>query len=244
MNPRILHATTWRILRQLTRDKRTLALVLVVPSLLLSLLYYVFTDNKVLFNAIAPLMVSIFPMFILLVVASVTMQRERSSGKLERLLTTRMHRADLIGGYAIALSTLAVLQSLLLFIVSDQILEVPTNSPSWLTIITSVVSGIVGIALGILGSSFARNEFQAVQLIPVLIIPQVFLCGLLVDRDQLPSVLKAISDALPMSYAVDASAESAANGFNSTVLSNLAFCSCFGIVFLLLSTLTMPRVAR
>lgn len=244
MNPRILCASTARVLRQITRDKRTLALVLVVPSALLTLLHYVFEDNNALFNSIAPPLIAIFPMFILLVISSVTIQRERSSGKLERLLTTRMHRADLIGAYALALSFLAIGQSFLLYVLAEYVLEIPGESPGWLTMVISVTSGIVGIALGIFGSTFSRNEFQAVQLIPTIISPQVFLCGLLVEREQLPSVLKTISDFLPMSYAVDASIESTTNGITTDLWQYLALCLSFGITFLFLSTLTMPRVTR
>lgn len=244
MNPWILFATIKRILRQLSRDKRTIVLVLVMPSLMLALLYYIFIDSNELFNSLAPIMVAIFPMFILLAVSSVTMQRERSSGKLERLLTTQMHRADLVAGYAVALSILAVLQSFFLFLLSEYFLEIPSEAPAWVTILVSFTAGIVGIALGILGSTFAETEFQAVQLIPLLVVPQVFLCGLLVERSQLPRVLELISDFLPLSYAVDAINEATLNGLNETVWSNLAICLCFGLGFLLLSIFTLRRVSQ
>lgn len=244
MNPHILAATALRIMRQLRRDPRTIALVLVVPSAMLTLLYYIFEDNNALFNSIAPIMIAIFPMFILLVVASVAMQRERASGKLERLLTTRMHQADLLLGYALALSVLAVFQSLLLFCLSTYFLEIPTEAPGWVTILASVTTGIVGISLGLWGSSFARSEFQAVQLIPVFLIPQIFLCGLLIDRDRLPGVLETISDFMPLSYAVDAIQEATSSGLSSHVWANLAICWAFGIAALALSALTMPRSTK
>lgn len=244
MNPRILSATTVRIMQQLKRDPRTITLILVMPSLMLLLLYFIFEDNDVLFNSIAPIMIAIFPMFILLVVASVAMQRERASGKLERLLTTRMHQADLVLGYAITLSFLAVLQSLLLFSLSTYVLEIPSEAPGWVMILVSIFTGIVGISLGLMGSTIARSEFQAVQLIPVFMTPQIFLCGLLIERDRMPSVLETISDFLPLSYAVDAITEASSNGLSNDVWLNLSICCAFGLVFLGLSALTMPRVSK
>jgi ABC-2 type transport system permease protein len=70
--------------------------------------------------------------------------------------------------------------------------------------VVAVLDGVLGAALGLFASAFAATEFQAVQMMPAVMIPQILLCGLLVPRDRLPTVLHAVSDVLPLSYAVDA----------------------------------------
>jgi ABC-2 type transport system permease protein len=74
----------------------------------------------------------------------------------------------------------------------------------WLVVLIAVVDAVLGVALGLLASAFARTEFQAVQFMPVVVLPQVFLCGLLVPVDQMAGWLQAISHVLPLTYAVDA----------------------------------------
>jgi ABC-type multidrug transport system permease subunit len=74
----------------------------------------------------------------------------------------------------------------------------------WLLIVVAVVDAVLGCALGLFVSAFARTEFQAVQFMPAIVLPQFLLCGLLVPRDEMGAVLEAISWALPLSYAVDA----------------------------------------
>lgn len=110
MNPRILAATIRRILEQLRADPRTVGLIVVVPAALLALLYFVYGSGPV-FNRIALTMLGILPMLVMFLVTSVAMLRERTSGTLERLLTTPMHRADLLIGYGIAFTLAAIVQS-------------------------------------------------------------------------------------------------------------------------------------
>lgn len=244
MNPRLTLLTATRVLRQLRADPRSIALILVLPTLLLVLLYYIYEGNQPLFNRIAPVMAVVFPMALMFIITSVTMQRERATGSLERLWTTRLHRADLIGGYAMAFTLMAALQSVVLVPVMHFALSVDNRSPWWLTTLLAAITGITGVALGLFSSAFARTEFQAVQFMPVLIIPQVLLCGLLAPRDQLPVVLHWISAILPLSYAVDAALAATAAGLSSAVVGDIAICLVFGGVFLALAVTTLPRQSR
>lgn len=244
MNPRLLTATAVRVLRQLRADPRSMALLLVVPVLLLTLFYYIYDDSPQLFNFVAAVMTVILPMSLMFIVSSVTMQRERANGTLERLWTTRLHRGDLIGGYALAFGILAVAQSLILVAVMDLFMGVTSAAEWWVLAIIAGVTGVTGLSLGMLGSAFARTEFQAVQLMPVLIVPQILLCGLLVPREQLPDLLRWLSHALPLSYAVDAATEAARSGFTDAVAGDTAVCLAFGLVFLTVAAATMPRRTR
>lgn len=203
MNPRLTAVTAARVLRQVTRDHRTLALMLVVPMVLMGLLAWIYVDG-VLFERVGPTLLTVFPFVVMFVVTSVATLRERTSGTLERLLTTPLGKADLVLGYALAFGLLAVVQGVLVTAVSVWLLGLETAAtPPWLVLVV-VASGVLGTALGLLASAFAATEFQAVQLMPATVLPQFLLCGLLVPRDQLPRALEVVSDVLPLSYVVDA----------------------------------------
>ena len=249
MNFRTYRATTYRVLRQLRADPRTIGLILGVPTILLVLLYYVYGDYPGIpgvdpaFPGIALTMLGILPMIAMFLVTSVAMQRERVTGTLERLWTTPLHRADLLLGYASAFAVMALVQSLILCGVAYFWLGVDSAGSPWILLIATLDS-VVGVAFGLLTSAFARTEFQAVQFMPVVIGPQIFLCGLFVARDQLPTVLEWWSNILPMSYAVDALHVVDTNsGFSSDLGIDLLILGGFGVLALAVAAFTMPRRA-
>jgi ABC-2 type transport system permease protein len=196
-------ATTSRVLRQVRHDPRTIGMLLVVPCVLLGLLAWIFNQTPVFDQIGAPLL-GVFPFVVMFLLTSVATLRERQSGTLERLLTLPLGKGDLLGGYALAFGLLAVLQALLAAGFSILVLRLDVAGPSWLLIVIAVVDALLGTALGLFASAFARTEFQAVQFMPAFVLPQFLLCGLLVPRDDLPSALRIVSDVLPLSYAVDA----------------------------------------
>ncbi|NLE81478.1 MAG: ABC transporter permease [Rhodococcus sp.] len=248
MNPRILVSTAGRVLTQLRSDHRTVAMILVVPSLLMVLLYYLYQNvptapgTQPLFPRIALTMLGIIPFVIMFLVTSIAMQRERTSGTLERLLTTPLAKFDLLGGYASAFSTAAAAQAALACAVSFGFLGLSTRGAVGWVVLIAIVVAILGVALGLLCSAFARTEFQAVQFMPVIVIPQLFLCGLLVPRDQLPTWLEWASNVVPLSYAVDALGEVALNtGTTATMWRDLAILTAFAVVSLCLAAATLRR---
>ncbi len=137
-------------------------------------------------------------------VTSVTTLRERTSGTLERLLAMPMGKLDFLLGYAVAFGLVAAVQSALAVGVCVWLLDLTIAGAVWMLMVVAIVDAVLGTALGLFVSAFARTEFQAVQFMPALVIPQILLCGLFVPRDSLPRVLELISDVLPLSYAVDA----------------------------------------
>lgn len=244
MNPLLLLATTSRVLRQLRADPRSLGILLLVPVMLLLLFHYIYEGNPGLFNFVAVAMIVILPLSLMFIVSSVTMQRERANGTLERLWTTRLHRGDLIGGYALAFGILAVLQALLLVASLYLFMGVETEADWWTLAVIAGITGVTGLSLGLLGSAFAQSEFQAVQFMPVLIIPQVLLSGLLVPRAQLPDLLRLLSDVMPLSYALDAAVAASREGLSGDVVRNSLICLAFALGFLALAATTMPRRTR
>lgn len=202
MNPRALAGTTRRVLAQLRHDPRTVALMVIVPSLLMVLLRYVF-NSAAFFDRIAPALLGFFPFLMMFLITSITMLRERTSGTLERLLTTPMAKLDLIGGYGLAFSAVAVVQVAAATVVSLWLGLSLAGSVAWLLIVV-LLNALLGVALGLLASAFARTEFQAVQFMPLIVLPQLLLCGLFRPRDEMAAALRWASDVMPLSYAVDA----------------------------------------
>ncbi|HWT40452.1 MAG TPA: ABC transporter permease [Dongiaceae bacterium] len=197
-------ATTRRIIQQLLHDKRTIALMFLAPTLLMSLLWWVFSDNTKVFNTIAPAMLGVFPFVIMFLITSITTLRERTSGTLERLMTMRVGKGDIIMGYAVAFAIFGIIQSLITSLVAIYLLGMDVTGPLWFVVVVACADTLLGVALGLFTSAFARTEFQAVQFLPALIFPQVIVCGLFIPLDKLPDVLEKIAYYLPLTYAVDA----------------------------------------
>lgn len=203
MNPVATLATAKRVLTQLKHDHRTLALMIFVPIVLEGLLAWIYQGTPI-FDRIGAALLGIFPFIVMFLVTSVATLRERTSGTLERLLTMPIAKLDLILGYALAFGLVAVVQSLVVAGCALWLFGLDVAGPAWLLIVVALLDALLGTALGLLVSAFAATEFQAVQFLPAIILPQFLLCGLLVARDQLPNVLSAISEVLPLSHAVDA----------------------------------------
>ncbi|MDO8335868.1 MAG: ABC transporter permease [Candidatus Saccharibacteria bacterium] len=197
-------STAKRILQQLSHDHRTLGLIFVVPCLLMGLLSWLYVDNAQQFKAIAPPLIAIFPMIIMFLITSIATLRERTTGTLERILTMPIAKSDLIFGYAIAFGLLATIQAVIVSTISLNWLGVDISGPDWMLILIAVIDALLGVSLGLLASAFARTEFQAVQFMPAIILPQLLLCGLLVQLDKMPDLLESIARFLPMTYAVQA----------------------------------------
>ncbi|MEU1753672.1 ABC transporter permease [Micromonospora matsumotoense] len=210
MKPTILAATTGRILRQLRHDRRTVALLVVVPTALLTLVYYMYADQPAPpgqpapFDRVALVMLGFFPFIIMFLVTSIAMLRERTSGTLERLLTTPLGKLDLLFGYGIAFGLAGVVQSTVAAAAAYRLLGLSTAGSAALVVLIAAVNAVLAVALGLFCSAFARTEFQAVQFMPVVVAPQLLLCGLFVPRGQMAGWLQAVSDVLPLSYAVEA----------------------------------------
>ena len=202
MNGRRTVATAGRVLTQLRHDPRTVALMVVVPSVLMTMLRYVF-DSKPFFSHVAPALLGFFPFLLMFLVTVITTLRERSSGTLERLLTTPMGRLDLLAGYALAFSAVAAVQVGLAVTVSTW-LGMELAGSLWSLLLVALLDALFGVALGLFASAFARTEFQAVQFMPVIVLPQLLVCGLFVPRDRMADWLRYFSDAMPLSYAVEA----------------------------------------
>jgi len=197
-------ATAVRVLAQLRRDPRTVALLLIVPALLTTLLRYVFDGEPQTFDAIGAPLIGLFPFITMFLVTSITMLRERTTGTLERLMSMPIAKLDVLVGYGLAFGGLAALQALIVAAVSYLLLGLDTTGSAAAVVALGIANAVLGMALGLFVSAFATSEFQAVQFMPAFVLPQLLLCGLFAPRDEMAPVLEAVSYALPLTYAYDA----------------------------------------
>lgn len=207
MSPRAWAATTARILRQLRHDPRTMGIVLLIPVVILTLMHYLFDERQPMVSRIELQMLVVFPIVIMFLLTAIAMVRERTSGTLERLMTTPIGRVDILLAYATAFGILASLQALVATSFAYWVLGLQIAAPIGWVMITSVICAQIGVTMGLLASAVSRSEFQAVQLFPVLLIPQFLLCGLFTPRSQMANWLEVLSNLMPMSYAMDAITE-------------------------------------
>jgi ABC-2 type transport system permease protein len=203
MNPQRTLATAGRILTQVRHDPRTIVLLLIVPSLLVGLVAWIFSDTPV-FDTIGPAILALFPFIVMFLVTSITTLRERRTGTLERLLSMPLGKGDLILGYTLAFGLLAVVQSAIAVGYAVWVCGLTIAGSIWLLLAVAVADAILGTTLGLLASAFANTEFQVVQFMPLLVFPQILLGGIFLPRGQLPDVLRDISDWLPLSHAINA----------------------------------------
>jgi ABC transporter DrrB family efflux protein len=242
MNPRILAATTGRVLRQLRHDPRTVALMVVAPVGIMSLLAWMFSSTPFVFDRWGPLLLGIFPLIVMFLVTSVATLRERSSGTLERLLAMPMAKLDFLLGYGIAFGLAAAIQASIVGAVAFGLLGLDVAGPVLAVIGVAVLVAVLGSSMGLLLSAFANTEFQAVQFMPALVIPQLLLCGLFGDRSTLPRLLELIGDVLPLTYAVDAMKVLQAGAtLTGTFWRDVAVVAGFIVAFLVLGAATLRR---
>jgi ABC-2 type transport system permease protein len=240
-SPLLAGATASRVLTQLRHDPRTIALMVVVPTILMILLRYVVSNSLVL-NRVGPEYIGVFPFVIMFIVAAITTQRERARGTLERLMAMPLGKLDLLAGYGIAFGLVACVQVTLVLVISLTWLGVTVPGSAVSMAVVAVLDAVLGMACGLFASAFARTEFQAVQFMPAFVLPQALLCGLVVPRDQMTAVLRWLSDVLPLSYAVDAMQRiTAAASWTSAIGADVAVIVAFTVAALVGGALTLRR---
>ena len=230
-----------RVMNQLMRDRRTLALILVVPLVIMFLIGASFPETSVL-DYIAPALLATLSLFFGFLLTGISFLRERSQGTMERLMAAPVSRLNIVLGYLFGFFVFALAQTLIILLFTIYVLDVNYYGELW-QIFVFQISVIVGsVNLGIFISTFARNEFQVVQFIPLLIVPQIFLCGVIWPVEQMPDYLQWLSDVLPLTYAVDGLREIMLNAQNLIdVGTDLAVLVGFAVVMSMLASLTVRR---
>jgi ABC-2 type transport system permease protein len=241
MNPRLTLATSARVLAQIRHDPRTVALLLLVPSLLIGLMAWIFVNTKE-FETIGPALLGLFPFIIMFLITSITTLRERRSGTLERLMTMPLGKFDFIVGYTLSFGLLAIIQSLIAVGYAVWVCGLTISGSVWLLILVAVANAVLGTTLGLFASAFAATEFQVVQFMPAVVFPQILLGGIFIPRSQMPDVLRSISDWLPLSHSIEALQKvTADSGASGTVLREVGIVALWALGFVIVGSLTLRR---
>ena len=231
-----------RIISQIARDHRSVALIIVAPIIVMSLVGFSFADQRDILNRIAPGLIGVFALFFVFLLTGVSFLRERSQGTLERLLTTPVGRADILAGYLLGFLLFAGIQSLVILLYTIFALRIEYEGSLWQIFVLLFVVTIVAVNLGIFISTFARNEFQVVQFIPIILLPQIFLSGAVLPSEQLPGYFQAIGKVLPLTYAVDGLKALMLEGETlGGIAQELAVLGGFAIGILVLAAITVRR---
>jgi ABC-2 type transport system permease protein len=233
-------ATAARVLRQLRHDPRTLVLLMGLPCLLLWLIAWMFEGTPVL-NQFGPLLLGVFPMIVMFLVTSVATLRERKSGTLERLMASPLGKVDFVVGYGLAFGLVAIVQATVVTTFAVGVLGMHMPGPLWSIILVAALVALVGTSLGLVASAFAGSEFQAVQMMPAVVFPQLILCGLIIPRDQMPAALEAISRVMPLTYGVQAMKDLSITGDPAQIWSEVALLVGFIVGAIVLGSLTLRR---
>jgi ABC-2 type transport system permease protein len=182
--------------------------------------------------------------FLVYVVTSVSFLRERTLGTLERLMASPLRRTEIVVGYLIGFTLVALVQAAEVLGFGLLVLNLYNAGSVWLIFGLEVLLAIGAVSIGIFLSTFARNEFQAVQFIPFVVVPQVLLSGLLVPVESEPEWLQVISNVLPLTYAVDALREVMLKGADlasSVVVRDVAVLGGFCILAVVAAAATLRR---
>jgi ABC-2 type transport system permease protein len=231
-----------RIIRQIVRDHRTLGLIIVVPNVVMTLIWLSFPEMPGMLDYIAPALLATLALFFGFLLTGISFLRERSQGTLERLMASPVSRLDIVIGYLLGFFLFALLQTLIIVLFTIYALDVQYKGDLWQIFVFQIIVLVGAINLGIFISAFARNEFQMVQFIPLIILPQVFLCGILWPVDQMNNVLQWIAKFLPLTYAVEGLRDVMLNGKSLTEVGfDLAILAAFAVGISVITALTLRR---
>jgi ABC-2 type transport system permease protein len=194
-------ALSKRIVRQITNDKRTVAMIIVAPIFILTMMYFLLGEST--FDSLGYVFLGVISFFLIFIVSGMALVRERSGGTLERMLMAPVTRRGIVAGYTMGYSLFAAVQAIILVLFTIYVLGVPCGGSVALVVCIMLMLAISAVSFGELISIFTDTEFQVVQLIPVVIIPQVFFSGL-IPLDTIPYHLGNLGYIMPVFYGCSA----------------------------------------
>ena len=232
-----------RIITQLVRDRRTIALLVIVPLVIASLIG-VSIPQKMMLDYTAPAIIAFLILFFGFLLTGISFLRERSQGTLERLMAAPVTRLDIVGGYLLGFLLFALLQTLIIFFYMVYVIDINYQGELWQILIFQALIGTGAVCLGTFLSVFAKNEFQMIQFIPMIIVPQSFLCGLLWPVSQMPEWLQWLANILPLTYGVEGMRAMMLEGQNLLDIGkDVGVLAAYAVGLLILASLTLRRGA-
>jgi ABC-2 type transport system permease protein len=232
-----------RVMLQVVRDRRTIALLVVVPLVIASIVGVSVPDKRIL-DYIAPAMLAFLILFFGFLITGISVLRERTHGTMERLMASPVSRLDIVAGYLLGFLLFALMQTLIIFFYMVYVLKVNYYGELWQILVFQVIIGIGAVCLGTFFSVFAKNEFQMMQFIPLIIIPQIFLCGVVWPVEQMPDYLQWVAKFLPLTYGVEGIRAMMLQGQNLVDIGkDIGVLAGYAVGLLILAAVTLRRGA-
>lgn len=160
-------------------------------------------SDSTFFDKMFPILIGFFVFFFVFLISGIALLRERTKGTLERLLATSVKRSEIVFGYLAGYGMFAVLQTLIIVFYAIYLLKIDVASSIWWVLLINILIALSALAMGIFVSTFANSEFQMVQFIPLVVIPQVFFSGI-IPLDNVADWVSSIGYIFPLRYAGDA----------------------------------------
>ncbi|RHW32742.1 ABC transporter permease [Lysinibacillus yapensis] len=193
------------------------------------------------FDVFSPMLVGFFVFFFVFLIAGIALLKERTSGTLERLLATPIKRHEIVGGYLLGYGLFALIQTVIVVLYAVKVLDIVLVGSIWLVLLTNILVAFVALSLGTLLSSFASSEFQMVQFIPLVIVPQVFFTGIF-PLDGMADWLVQIGRIMPLYYASDALNGVMYKGYEiNDIAMDLFVLFLFAIIFIALNIISLKK---
>lgn len=202
------------------------------------------SSDMTTFDSIAPMMMGFFIFFFVFLLAGIAFLRERISGTLERLMATPIKRWEIVMGYFLGFGVFVMIQTIVIQCFMIYVLDIAVKGNSFLVLVVNILLAAGSLSLGTLLSTFAKNEFQLIQFVPVVIVPQILFCGIFSLREA-PVWLQALSKVFPLTYAADALTGVVIRGSTFTDVSlDICILAGYAVLFLVLNSVALKRYRR
>lgn len=206
---------------------------------------YVYGDEDTeYFDVLSPLLVGFFVFFFVFLISGIGLLKERTSGTLERLMSSPIRRVEIVIAYLIGFGFFAIIQTVIVVLYSINVLDIVIVGSIWNVMLINLLLALVALSLGILLSTFAATEFQMIQFIPVVIVPQVFFSGIF-PLNQMADWLHNIAYIMPIYYGADALKSVMYKGFTlDDVILDIIVLIIFALIFIVLNVIALRRYRR
>lgn len=196
------------------------------------------------FDLLGPILVGFFVFFFVFLISGIALLRERTTGTLDRLLATPIRRHHIVFGYLSGYGLFAIVQTVIVVFYAVKVLDIVLVGSIWFVILINLMLALVALSLGILLSAFANSEFQMMQFIPIVVIPQIFFAGIL-PVDGMENWLQVIAHFMPMYYGGDALQAVMYKGLGwSGIQNDILVLLCFAVVFIVLNVFALRKYRK
>lgn len=196
------------------------------------------------FDMINPILIAFFVFFFTFLISGIGLLKERTSGTLERLLASPIKRSQIIFGYIIGYGIFSIIQTVIVVLFAVYVLNIIVEGSILVVLLTTILTALVALTFGILLSTFAASEFQMIQFIPLVIVPQVLFAGL-IPIESMSKILGYIAHIMPLYYAGQTMQDVMIKGFVlEDVYLNLLVLLAFFLILLVLNIIGMKRYRK